>query len=406
MEDHIYLDHLSTTPCDPRVAESMWPYMTTHYANPSSIVHACGKKVARDVEQARQSIAGLLHASAEEIVFTSGATESINMAIRGVAQAYSDKGRHIITSATEHSAVLQTCKDLEKKGFELTVLPVNANGTLDLFLLEEIIRKDTILVAIMHANNETGVLHDVHRIGQICAARDVIFFCDTTQTAGKYQLDVHKHKMDICCFSAHKFYGPKGVGGLYIGKKGKRIVFPAMFDGGGQESGMRSGTLNVPGIMGMAKAFELSQAALSSVDTIAAFGQRFEEKLMEMGGLVINGSNTVRLPGISSVSFRFLEGQALLAKLNEKLCVSSGSSCSSSSGKPSPVLKAMGLGDQQAMSTVRFSFGRFTTENEVEMVLKHIGDALSLLRSESQTWKMFTAGQFEPGIEWWHPHVC
>jgi len=405
MGDHIYLDHLSTTPCDPAVAERMWPYMTTYYANPSSVVHACGKKVSRDLEQARQTIAGMLNAGAEEIVFTSGATESINMAIRGVAQTCSDKGRHIITCATEHSAVLETCKGLEKRGFELTVLPVDANGILDLEWLKGAIRKDTILVAIMHANNETGVLHDVSGIGQVCTERDVIFFCDTTQTAGKYGLDVQQHQIDICCFSAHKFYGPKGIGGLYIRKKGKRINLPAMFTGGGQESGMRSGTLNVPGIMGMAKAFELCNAMPSAVERLATFGRRFEEALLKMSGVVINGNDTVRMPGISSVSFRFLEGQALLVKLNEKLCVSSGSSCSSMDGKPSPVLKAMGLGDQQAMSTIRFSFGRFTTENEVEMALAHVSDSLSILRNESQTWKMFAAGQLEPGTAWYHPNV-
>lgn len=403
MQDQIYLDHLSTTPCDPGVAEIMWPYMTKYFANPSAVVHACGKKLSRDVEHARQSIAQMLNASEAEIIFTSGATESINMAIGGVAHGYAGKGRHIITAATEHSAVMETCKQLEKKGYELTILPVDANGLIDPAVLVASIRKDTILVAIMHANNETGVIHDITGIGQLCAENGIVFFCDTTQTVGKLELDVEKYQIDLCCFSAHKFYGPKGVGGLYTRKKGKRIAIPALLLGGGQEAGLRSGTLNVPGIMGMAKAFELSHEKPSCNERIASFGQRFEEALLQMGGIIINGRNVERLPGISSASFRFLEGQALLVKLNEKLCVSAGSSCSSTSGKPSPVLKAMGLGDQQAVATIRFSFGRFTTEIEFENAVAYISESLLLLREESHTWKMFSAGRLAPGMSWHHP---
>ncbi|MFN5423312.1 MAG: cysteine desulfurase family protein, partial [bacterium] len=343
MENRIYLDHLSTTPCDPRVAEVMWPYMTTHYGNPSAVTHAAGREAAVAVDRSRASIAGHLNVSKEEIIFTSGATESINMAIKSVFSPTSATQPHLITCGTEHSAVLEVCRDLEKMGCAVTVLPVDHQGSIDHELLKASIQQNTAMVAIMHANNETGLIHDIQRIGEICAAAGVLFFCDATQSVGKLHLDLQQVHIDLMAFSGHKFYGPKGIGGLYINKKCKTFKPVPLLHGGGQEFGMRGGTLNVPGIVGISYALDL---ALEEMDQyhrrMATILTAFEHKLMELGDILINGYGKQRLPGVSSVSFKCIEGQALLSKLNEALCVSSGAACSSVTGKPSHVLTAMG----------------------------------------------------------------
>lgn len=404
VEHRIYLDHLSTTPCDPRVAEVMWPYMTTFYGNPSALIHAAGKEAARAVDRSRASIADHLNISKEEIIFTSGATESINMAIKSIFSASSTERPHLITCATEHSAVLEVCRDLEKHGCQVTFLPVDHQGAIDLHLLQASIQSNTRLVAIMHANNETGVIHDIQGVGEICKQSGILFFCDATQSLGKLPINLQHVHIDLMAFSGHKFYGPKGIGGLYINKQSRTFETHPLLHGGGQEFGMRGGTLNVPGIVGMSSALELAIEDMDRFhERMISMVKRFQDQLAELGDVVINGNNKQRLPGVSSISFRYIEGQALLSKLNEALCVSSGAACSSVTGKPSHVLMAMGLGAQQAMATVRFSFGRFTGEEEFKRTIDHVVSSVLQLREESMTWQLYKKGSLDAIPAWHHP---
>lgn len=401
----IYLDHLSTTPCDPNVAEAMWPWMTTSYGNPSSVIHSRGKKAAEQLERSRLAVAGHLHASPDEIIFTSGATESLNLAIRGLAEHPENRKKHIITCATEHSAVKSTLEALVLKGYSVEVLPADANGLLNLNHLEHSLRSDTLMVVVMHANNETGVMQDVKAIGGICELWKVPFICDTTQTIGKSDIQPRELGMDICCFSAHKFYGPTGIGGLYIRRNGeKNISIQPQMTGGGQENGLRSGTHHLAGIVGMAKALELAGEKYEEEHLrLSQLGERLEDELLLLGDVIVNGRQVKRIPGVVSASFRFMEGAALLAALNEKLCVSSGSACGTSAGKPSHVLKAMGLGDQQAMATVRFSIGRFTTSEDVDQAMEHIRQTVNQQRKESATWDLYANRGLTPVSSWVHP---
>ena len=382
----------------------MWPYMTTHYGNPSAIVHSFGRAAGSVVEHSRQTIARLLQASEEEIIFTSGATESINTALKSILPAASTGRHHVITCATEHSAVLEVCRELETRGCVVTILPVNHHGELDLNLLRTAIAKDTVMVAIMHANNETGIIHDIKSIGDICRDAGVVFFCDATQTVGKLPIDLQALNIDLLAFSGHKFYGPKGIGGLYINKKHTPFAVMPLLHGGGQEYGIRGGTLNVPGIVGMANALEFAvQDMVLHQEHMDSLVAAFEISLLELGDVVVNGQQMNRLPGVSSISFRCIEGPPLLSKLNELLSVSSGAACSSATGKPSHVLMAMGLGDQQAMATVRFSFGRFTSTDDFNKALRHVISSISQLREESMTWQLFKKGSLEAVSGWHHP---
>jgi cysteine desulfurase len=401
MEDCIYLDHAASTPCLPEVVDAMLPFLIDHPGNPGSIVHRAGKYAAEAVSMAREIIAVQLGAAPHEIFFTSGATESINMAIKGIALGTSNG--HIITVATEHSAVLESCRSLESQGFRLTLLPVNANGSILEGSLEAAITSDTILIAVMHANNETGVIHDMEHIGRISATTGIPLVCDATQSIGKVPFRPADFGIDCCCFAAHKFYGPKGVGGLYFNTTGKVSWFKPLIVGGAQETGRRGGTLNVAGIVGMSAALKMLNQSATKKEEWQVLSTYFESRLAAMDGVLINSRSVPRIPGIVSASFRLLEGAPLLAALNELLCVSSGASCSSASGKPSHVLTAMGLGQQQAMATIRFSTGLHTTKDQLDQALLHIENCLDLLRSESQVWKMYEKGILKPIASWFHP---
>jgi cysteine desulfurase len=403
MEDCIYLDHAASTPCLPEVVDAMMPFFTQYPGNPGSISHKAGKSAAKAVKDSRETIASVLAAAPHEIFFTSGATEAINMAIKGIALA-AGKG-HLITCATEHSAVLQSCRSLESRGFRLTVLPVDENGSITPGTLEAAIAKDTILVAIMHANNETGVIHNLQPVGEICNRYGIPFVCDATQTIGKTPFLPSDFGIDCCCFAAHKFYGPKGIGALYFNTSGKVTRLSPLIDGGAQESGLRSGTLHVAGIVGMAAAFRTLKNHVSAFRLFLENCAYFENRLTAMQGIILNGSSVLRVPGITSASFRFLEGGPLLASLNTRLCVTSGSSCSSGSGRPSHVLTAMGHGQQQAMAGIRFSPGLHSSRADIERALLHIEKCVAQLREESQTWKMFQSGLMKPVPSWFHPQA-
>jgi cysteine desulfurase len=401
MEDCIYLDHAASTPCLPEVVDAMLPYMISHPGNPGSVVHQAGKFATQAVSTARENIAAQLGASPHEIFFTSGATESINMAIKGIAMAV---GRgHIITVATEHSAVLESCRSLESQGFCLTVLPVDANGSLLEGSLEAAFESDTILIAVMHANNETGVIHDLASIGRICESKGIPLVCDATQSMGKVAFRPAEFGIDCCCFAAHKFYGPKGVGGLYYNTSGRVSRLLPLIVGGGQETGRRGGTLNVAGIVGMSTALKILNQSGDKKEEWQAVCTYFETRLAAIEGVLLNCTGAPRIPGIISASFRMLEGAQLLASLNQLLCVSSGASCSSSSGKPSHVLTAMGFGQQQAMATIRFSPGLNTTKELVDRAMCHIENCLVQLRSDSPIWKMYEKGHLKPVASWFHP---
>ena len=401
MEDCIYLDHAASTPCLPEVVEAMFPFFTQHPGNPGSVVHKAGKYAARAVKDSRETIASVLAVAPHEIYFTSGATEAINMAIKGIALP-AGKG-HLITCATEHSAVLQCCLSLESLGYRLTVLPVDANGCIPPGSLEAAIAQDTLLVAVMHANNETGVVHNLQPIGEICNRYGIPLVCDATQTIGKIPFRPADFGIDCCCFAAHKFYGPKGIGALYFNTSGKVTRLLPLIYGGAQESGLRSGTLHVAGIVGMAAALRTLEKHVSSFRLFQENCAYFENRLAAMEGIILNGSGVLRVPGITSASFRYLEGGPLLASLNTRLCVTGGSSCSSGSGKPSHVLTAMGHGQQQAMAGIRFSPGLHTSIEDIDRALLHVEKCVDQLREVSQTWKMFHNGGFKPVASWFHP---
>lgn len=384
MNNPLYLDYNSTTPVDARVVQAMLPFFTEQFGNAASSNHRYGWQAQEAVTIAREQIGNLIGAVKEEIVFTSGATESINLAIRGVAEAYASKGNHIITCATEHRAVIDTCKSIEKKGIEVTVLPVNKQGFIDLDELTKSIKPTTILVCIMYANNETGVLQPIEKIGKIAKEKKVLLFCDATQTVGKIPVDVNKDNIDLMAFSAHKLYGPKGCGALYIRRKNPRVSLKEQITGGGHERNFRSGTLNVPGIVGFGKAAELCMLEMEvEASKLLLLRDKFEKVLLTKNLVTINGDVTNRLAHVSNLCFNMLNGASLLASISKLMAVSSGSACSSSSAEPSHVLKAMGLTDEASKSSIRFSLGRFTTQKETDWAVEQIINILTTLRNDT-----------------------
>ena len=397
----IYLDNNATTPMDPRVLEAMTPYFLEHFGNAASRNHPFGWEAEEAIDYARGQVSKLIGADPKEIIFTSGATEADNLAIKGVFEMYASKGNHIITATTEHKAVLDTCKHIEKLGGEVTYLPVNAEGLIDLKELEAAIKPTTILVAIMYANNEIGTIQPVKEISAIAKKKGVLFFTDATQAVGKIPVDVIKDGIDIMSFSAHKMYGPKGVGALYVRRKNPRVKVTAQIDGGGHERGMRSGTLNVPGIVGFGKACELCQLEMEEeTKRIIKLRDKLETELMKLEEAYVNGSREHRLPHVANISFKYVEGEGLMMGFNKNIALSSGSACTSASLEPSYVLKALGLGDDLAHSSLRFGLGRFTAEDQIDYTVKAISETVLKLREMSPLWEMYKDGIDLNTIEW------
>ncbi len=397
----IYLDNNSTTPMDPRVLEAMTPYFLEHYGNAASRNHPFGWQAEEAVDYAREQIAKLIGADPKEIIFTSGATEGDNLGVKGVYEMYASKGNHIITATTEHKAVLDTCKHIEKTGGEVTYLQVKPDGLIDLKELEAAIRPTTILIAIMYANNEIGTVQPIREISAIAKKHGVLLFTDAVQAVGKIPVDVNKDGIDLMAFTAHKMYGPKGVGALYVRRKNPRVKVTAQIDGGGQERGMRSGTLNVPGIVGFGKACEICMQDMES-DTkrISKLRDKLETELMKLEEAYINGSTEHRLPHVTNISFKHVEGEGLLMGFNKNIALSSGSACTSASLEPSYVLKALGLGDDLAHSSLRFGLGRFTDEEQIDYTVKAISETVLKLRDMSPLWEMYKEGIDLSKIEW------
>lgn len=397
----VYLDNNATTPLDPRVLEAMLPYFTEHFGNAASRNHPFGWEAEEAVDYAREQVAKLIGADPKEIIFTSGATEGDNLAIKGVFEMYASKGNHIITCVTEHKAVLDTCKHVEKLGGEVTYLPVDAEGLINLKELEAAIKPTTILIALMYANNEIGVIQPVKEISAIARKHGVLFFTDGTQAVGKVPVDVNKDGIDLMAFSGHKMYGPKGVGALYVRRKNPRVKVTAQMDGGGHERGMRSGTLNVPGIVGFGKACGLCRLDMEE-DTkrISGLRDKLENALLQLEESYVNGSRQHRLPHVSNISFKYVEGEGLMMGFNKNIAVSSGSACTSASLEPSYVLKALGLGDDLAHSSLRFGLSRFTTEEQIDYTIDQITQTVNKLREMSPLWEMFKEGMDMDKIEW------
>lgn len=391
----IYLDNNSTTPVDPKVLDAMLPYFREHFGNASSRSHAPGWIAEEAVKIAREQIASLLQVQPREIIFTSGATESINLAIKGVFEAYASKGRHIITTHTEHKAVLDTCEALTAKGAEVTYLPTDHEGMINLDDLQKAIRPDTVLVTFMWANNETGVIHPIEHIGKICEEKDVIFLTDGTQAFGKIPTHPESAGIHLMAFSGHKIYGPKGVGALYVRMKNPRIKLHAQIDGGGHERAMRSGTLNVPGIVGLGKAAEVASTSMeATADRLRQLRNSLEDRLLQnIEAASINGAIHQRLPHVTNIRFKHVDGESLMMTFNQKMAISSGSACTSASVEPSHVLKAMGLSSDDAHSSIRISMGRFTTEEEVELAYSLISQGVESLRSQSPIWNLYKEEQ-------------
>ncbi len=397
----IYMDNHATTPMDPRVLEEMLPYFTEKFGNSASRNHSFGWEAEQGVEQARERIAKLVGATAKEIIFTSGATESDNLALKGVAEMYKEKGNHIITAVTEHKAILDTCKRLEKYGYRVTYLPVKGDGLVDLEDLKRAIDDKTILVSIMFANNEIGVIQPVEQIGAICRERGVLFHSDATQAVGKVPVDVNQMKIDLMSISAHKMYGPKGVGALYVRRKNPRVQISAMIDGGGHERGMRSGTLAVPNIVGLGKACELCMQEMPEESKrLAALRDRLRSRIeKDLDEVYINGTMEHRLPGNLNMSFAYVEGESLLMGISD-IAVSSGSACTSATLEPSYVLKALGTGDDLAHSSIRFGLGRFNTEAEVDYVASKMVEVVKRLRELSPLYEMAKEGIDLKKVSW------
>jgi cysteine desulfurase len=399
----IYLDNNATTPMDPRVLEAMIPYFTEHFGNAASRNHPFGWEAEEAVDYAREQVAKLIGADPKEIIFTSGATEGDNLGIKGVYEMYASKGNHIITCTTEHKAVLDTCKHIEHLGGEVTYLPVAANGLIDLTALEAAIKPTTILIAIMYANNEIGVVQPVKEISAIAKKHGVLFFSDAVQAVGKIPVDVNADGIDIMAFTAHKMYGPKGIGALYVRRKNPRVKVTAQMDGGGHERGMRSGTLNVPGIVGFGKACELARLEMAAdAERLSKLRDKLEEALTQIDESYVNGSKEHRLPHVANISFKYVEGEGLMMGFNKTIALSSGSACTSASLEPSYVLKALGLGDDLAHSSLRFGLGRFTTEEQIDYTIKAVTDTVLKLREMSPLWEMFKEGIDLDSIEWAH----
>ena len=399
----IYLDHNATTPMDPRVLEAMIPYFTESFGNAASRNHSFGWQAEEAVDYAREQVAKLIGADPKEIIFTSGATEGDNLAIKGVYEMYASKGNHIITCTTEHKAVLDTCKHLEKLGAEVTYLEVQPDGLVDLKVLEAAMRPTTILVAIMYANNEIGVVQPVKEISAIAKKHGALFFTDGVQAVGKIPVDVNADGIDIMAFTAHKMYGPKGVGALYVRRKNPRVKVTAQMDGGGHERGMRSGTLNVPGIVGFGKACEIARTDMAAdTERISKLRDKLENALKQIDESYVNGNPAHRLPHVSNISFKYVEGEGLMMGFNKDIALSSGSACTSASLEPSYVLKALGLGDDLAHSSLRFGLGRYTTEEQIDFTIKAVTDTVLKLREMSPLWEMFKEGVDIVAIQWAH----
>lgn len=397
----IYLDNNATTPCDPRVVEAMVPYFFEHHGNAASRNHPFGWEAEEAVDYAREQVAKLLNADEKEIIFTSGATESDNLAIKGVYDMYSRKGNHIITVKTEHKAVLDTCNKLEKHGAEVTYLDVKPDGLIDLAALEAAIKPNTILVAVMWANNETGVIQPMKEIGQICEKHGVLFFSDATQAVGKIKTHPREMGIHLMAFTAHKMYGPKGVGALYVSRKNPRVKVTAQMDGGGHERGMRSGTLNVPGIVGFGKAAEIAMQEMEQdAARLSKLRDKLEKGFQEMEEIYINGNVEHRMPHVTNISFKHVEGEGLMMTFNQEIALSSGSACTSASLEPSYVLVALGLGDDLAHSSLRFSLGRFTKEEDVDYALEAVKKGVNHMRDLSPIWEMYKEGVDLTKIEW------
>ncbi|MFC1602746.1 IscS subfamily cysteine desulfurase [Pseudomonadota bacterium] len=401
MKAPIYMDYSATTPVDPRVAEAMCKYLTPDgdFGNPASRSHHYGWKAEEAVDKARRDVAALINADPREIVWTSGATESDNLALKGVAHFYKKKGKHIITCKTEHKAVLDSCRQLEREGFEVTYLEPESNGLIDLGKLENAMRDDTILVSIMHVNNEIGVIQDITAIGEMTRARKILFHVDAAQSAGKVAIDLAEMKVDLLSLSAHKIYGPKGIGALYVRRK-PRVRIEAQMHGGGHERGMRSGTLATHQIVGMGEAFRIAKEEMEAENAhIMAMRNRLWDGLKEMEEVYLNGDLEHRVAGNLNVSFNYVEGESLVMAL-KNMAVSSGSACTSASLEPSYVLRAIGREDELAHSSIRFSIGRFTTDEEVSEVIADIQEQVSRLRELSLLWEMYQDGIDLKEIDW------
>ena len=397
----IYFDNHATTPVDPRVVEAMLPYFTERFGNAASRNHSFGWTAEEAVENGRAQVARLINATPKEIIFTSGATESNNLAIKGVAEMYREKGNHIITQVTEHKAVLDTCKRLEKYGYEVTYLPVAKDGRIDLDDLRRAITPKTILITIMYANNEIGVIQPIEEIGKIAKEKGVFFHTDAVQAAGKVPVDVQKENIDLLSISAHKLYGPKGSGALYVRRRNPRVQLASIIDGGGHERGMRSGTLNVPGIVGLGKAVELAQNEMPEESVrLRGLREHLKEAIFaRLDEVYINGSMIHRLPHNLNVSFAYVEGESLLMGIND-VAVSSGSACTSATLEPSYVLKALGVGEDLAHTSIRFGLGRFNTREEVDYVVKRVVEVVSRLRELSPLYEMAKEGVDLSKMNW------
>ena len=395
----IYLDSSATTPVDPRVAQMMIPYLTEHFGNPASRSHAFGWKAEEAVEQAREEVAALVGCDAKDLVWTSGATESINLALKGAAEFYKTKGKHLVTVKTEHKATLDSMRELERRGFEVTYLDVDVEGMLDLAALEAALRKDTILVSVMLVNNEIGVIQDIPAIGELCRSRGILLHVDAAQATGKCDIDLSALKVDLMSFSAHKTYGPKGVGALYVRRK-PRVRLEAQMHGGGHERGFRSGTLATHQIVGMGEAFRLARVEMGAErERMRAMRDRLLAGMREMEEVFLNGHFERRVPHILNVSINFVEGESLIMAVKD-IAVSSGSACTSASLEPSYVLRALGRSDELAHSSMRFTLGRFTTEEEVDYTLAHLKARVAKLREMSPLWEMHKDGIDLSTVQW------
>ena len=397
----IYMDYSATTPVDERVAEKMMTYLTRQgqFGNPASRSHEYGWKAEEAVEEARAHVAALVNADPREIIWTSGATESDNLAIKGAAHFYKKKGKHIVTLKTEHKAVLDSCRQLEREGYEVTYLDPEPNGLLDLDKFRAALRDDTVLVSIMHVNNEIGVIQDIAAIGEICREHKVIYHCDAAQSAGKIDIDLEKLKVDLMSFSAHKIYGPKGIGALYVRRK-PRVRLEAQMHGGGHERGLRSGTLATHQIVGMGEAFRIAKQEMTEEGArILVLRNRLWNGLNDMEEVYLNGDLAQRAPGVLNVSFNFVEGESLIMALKD-MAVSSGSACTSSSLEPSYVLRALGRNDELAHSSIRFTIGRFTTQEEVDYIIERVKEKVGKLRELSPLWDMYKDGIDLDTVQW------
>jgi len=399
MKFPIYLDYSATTPVDPRVAQKMIPFLTEQFGNPASRSHAFGWEAEKAVEEAREHVAALLNADPKEIIWTSGATEGNNLAIKGAANFYKGKGRHIVTMKTEHKAVLDTVRELERQGFEATYLDPEQNGLLDLEKFKAALRPDTVLVSVMMVNNEIGVIQPIAEIGEICRSKGIIFHCDAVQAAGKIPIDLQKLKVDLLTVTAHKVYGPKGIGALYVRRK-PRVRIEPQIHGGGHERGLRSGTLPTHQIVGMGEAFRIAKLEMAAEsERIRALRDRLLAGFKDMEEVYVNGDLERRIPGNLNISFNFVEGESLIMGIKD-VAVSSGSACTSASLEPSYVLRALGRSDELAHSSIRFTIGRFTTEEEIDYAVRLLRAKIGKLRELSPLWEMYKEGVDLNTVQW------